>query len=582
MRKGWSMKKKRSPVLLVLTIAVFVAAAGAVWFVWDHFTPTRERMAPGSYFGTDGEDRFGIVTENGTSKTAGKRFDGEDYLPVSVVGEGICPSLFYDEAEEELIITTPTTMESFDLDERYDIIRTDGEETFISRAFVEKYAEAEWLDFAEPDRLVVKTVFAYPLQDTAKDSAVRYRAGIKSPIITDLPAGTAVRNLDADAEGKLLGSKIEGWTHVLTEDGYRGYVQDEYLAENVYMKEDTHEYTEEPYSHILLDGPVSMVFHQTTSGEANDALAVTAGGMEGVNVIAPTWFFLENENGEMSSLASASYVRTAHEMGLSVWAVANDFDGAVNSASSTAAVLKSSAARSRIISDIFMNLLMVGADGICLDFEKVNAETAPYYLEFIREMSVMARNSGIVLSICCYVPTYTKYLGRAEMARVADYVITMCYDEHNAGSEKAGPVASLPFVKKGIEDTLAEVPGEQTIAALPFYTRLWTTGENGSVKSRAMGLRETAAYIADNGMSVTKDEKSGLPYAMRKGVDGTYEIWQENAETLADKLAVVREEKIAGAAYWKLELAEDSVWGLLSGFISGGELTVSVSGNSAG
>ena len=100
MRKGWSMKKKRSPVLLVLTIAVFVAAAGAVWFVWDHFTPTRERMAPGSYFGTDGEDRFGIVTENGTSKTAGKRFDGEDYLPVSVVGEGICPSLFYDEAEE--------------------------------------------------------------------------------------------------------------------------------------------------------------------------------------------------------------------------------------------------------------------------------------------------------------------------------------------------------------------------------------------------------------------------------------------------------------------------------------------------
>lgn len=97
-----------------------------------------------------------------------------------------------------------------------------------------------------------------------------------------------------------------------------------------------------------------------------------------------------------------------------------------------------------------------------------------------------------------------------------------------------------------------------------------------------MGLRETAAYIADNGMSVTKDEKSGLPYAMRKGVDGTYEIWQENAETLADKLAVVREENIAGAAYWKLELAEDSVWGLLSGFISGGELTVSVSGNSAG
>ena len=576
------MKKKKSPVLLVLTIAVFVAAAGAVWFVWDHFTPTRERMAPEKYFGTAGEDMFGIATENGTSKKAGRRFDGEDFLPISVVGEAVCPSLFYDEAENKLFITTPTTMESFSLDESSDIIRKDGEETYISRSFVGQYAEAEWLRFTEPDCLVVKTVFSYPLVDAAKDAAVRYRAGIKSPIITDLPAGTAVRNLDADADGRMLNSKIDGWTHILTEDGYRGYVQDEYLSEKIFMKEDTHEYTREPYSHILLEQPVSLMFHQTTSQDANDALVRTAAGMKGVNVIAPTWFFLEKEDGTMSSLASASYVRTAHEMGLKVWAVANDFDGAVNSAASTAAAMKSEAARSTIISGIFMNLLMVGADGICLDFEKVNAEAAPYYLEFIREMSVMARNSGIVLSICNYVPTFTKYLGRAEQARVADYVITMCYDEHTSGSEKAGPVASLPFVRNGIEDTLPEVPKEQLIAALPFFTRLWTTSDSGSVKSRALGLGEAAAYIADNAMNVTHDEKSGLPYAVRKGVDGTYEIWQENAETLADKLAVVRENDIAGAAFWKLELADDSVWGLLSGFISGEELTVSVSGNSAG
>ncbi len=575
------MKKKKSPVLLVLTIAVFVAAAGAAWFVWDHFTPTKERMAPEAYFAIENEDRFGIVTEDGISEVSGRRFDGDAFLPIGVV-EDICPSLFYDESDKKLIITTPTTMESFGLDGSSDIIVKEGEEVFISQTFVRQYAEAEWSSFKEPDRVIVNTVFSYPLIDVKEDTVVRYRAGIKSPIIADVPAGTALRDLDADMSGSLYDDKIDGWTHVLTEDGYRGYVQDQYLSGEIYIKEDTHEYTQPEYTHILLEDPVSMVFHQTTSQAANDALEKTAAGMKGVNVIAPTWFFLENEDGQMSSLASASYVRTAHEMGLSVWAVANDFDGALNSAESTAAMLKSESARNKAISDIFMSLLMVGADGICLDFEKVSAESAPCYLEFIREMSVMARNSGLVLSICNYVPTFTKYLNRAEQARVADYVITMCYDEHTSGSETAGPVASQPFVERGITDTLREVPKEQTIAALPFYTRLWTTGTAGNVKARALGMADAAAYITENGMSTSFDEEAGMPYASREGVDGKYEIWPETAGTLADKLTAVRENEIAGAAFWKLELADASVWELLEGFISGGELTVSVSGNSIG
>ena len=575
------MKKKKSPVLLVLTIAVFVAAAGAVWFVWDHFTPSKERMKPEDYFAIENEDRFGIVTEDGTSKESGRRFDGEAFLPIAVAEE-ICPSLFYDEDDNKLIITTPSTIESFGIDGSSDILRKDGEEVFISQTFVRQYAEAEWRSYSGPDRVVVETVFAYPVTETAEDAVIRYRAGIKSPIIADAPAGTALRSLDADAEGNISADKIEGWTHVLTEDGYRGYVEDRYLEEEITLKEDEHTYTQPEYTHILLEDPVSLVFHQTTSQAANDALDRTAAGMKGVNVIAPTWFFLENESGQMSSLASASYVRTAHGMGLSVWAVVNDFDGAVNSAASTTAMLRSESARSKAISDIVMNLLMVGADGICLDFEKVSADTAPYYLEFIREMSVMARNSGLVLSVCDYVPTFTKYLNRAEQARVADYVIVMCYDEYAAGSEKAGPTASMSFVERGIRDTLKEVPREQTIAALPFYSRLWTTGSAGNVKSRAMGMAEAASYIAENAMSTAYDGDAGMTRAYREGVDGKYEIWPETAETLAERLAFVRENEIAGAAFWKLELADDSVWELLSGFISSGELTVSVSGNSIG
>ena len=56
---------------------------------------------------------------------------------------------------------------------------------------------------------------------------------------------------------------------------------------------------------------------------------------------------------------------------------------------------------------------------------------------------------------------------------MADYVIIMGYDEHYATSPEAGSVASIGWVREGIENTLEEVPAEKVINAVPFYTRLW-------------------------------------------------------------------------------------------------------------
>lgn len=42
-----------------------------------------------------------------------------------------------------------------------------------------------------------------------------------------------------------------------------------------------------------------------------------------------------------------------------------------------------------------------------------------------------------------------------------------------AASYESGSVASLNFVKEGIEATLNAVPKEKVINAVPFFTRLW-------------------------------------------------------------------------------------------------------------
>ena len=60
--------------------------------------------------------------------------------------------------------------------------------------------------------------------------------------------------------------------------------------------------------------------------EANSALSTLMANTQGVNVVAPTWFALSDNEGDYVSYGSQSYVNQAHDMGLQVWAVLDNFN----------------------------------------------------------------------------------------------------------------------------------------------------------------------------------------------------------------------------------------------------------------
>ena len=133
-------------------------------------------------------------------------------------------------------------------------------------------------------------------------------------------------------------------------------------------------------------------------------------------------------------------------------------------------------------------------DGINVDFESLSEDVGIHFLEFLRELSIECHKNNLVLSVDNPVPEdFTSHYDRAEQGRVVDYVIIMGYDEHYVGSE-AGSVASLDYVRGGIERTLNDVPKEKVINAVPFYTRLWTETESGW-KSTALGIAKAKEWI---------------------------------------------------------------------------------------
>lgn len=562
--------KKKSPVIAVLAIMAVILVTSVLVTQIQKRIPSKKRMDAASFFHLGEDDEVAITVDGTVSESTGKLIDGKVYLDYESVASLINPSFFYEESTKTLIITTPEKVKTMDLSENgasedKEVQVLDGT-LYISTDLLQKMSDISLKTFDTPNRVAVTTEFSYVSASVSDEKGVyvRYEGDIKSPIIADLSNGDSVRVLDVDADGNALEGKSDGWTHVVTDDGFAGYVKDEYLGGYKQVSLDHSSSTLEYHTEEKDTEKINMVFHQTTSQASNDGLSDALKNVSGVNVIAPTWFFLNNDEGEVTSLASRKYVAAAHKAGLKVWAVLNDFDGGVNSSKSTASALSTYENRQKMISEVMEGLGESGADGLNVDFEKVTKESSKDFLEFIRELSASLRAEGYVLSIDNYVPTFTSFMGRKEQARVADYIVVMCYDEHTQGSEEAGSVASLSFLTTGIDDTLKEVPADQVIAAIPFYTRLWTTKDSGAPDSTAYGMADAEAAVDSLGMETKWDENAGQYYGDLTVSGIRYQIWMEEEKSIAEKMKVISDRDLKGAAEWKLGFENSDIWPVIS------------------
>ena len=230
----------------------------------------------------------------------------------------------------------------------------------------------------------------------------------------------------------------------------------------------------------------------------------------------------------------------------------------------TTQVLSSTSSRQNLIRQLIQAAVETGLDGINVDFEYLSEDVGIHFLEFLREMSIECHRNGLVLSVDNPVPEdFTSHYDRAEQGRVVDYVIIMGYDEHYVGSEEAGSVASLPWVEKGIQDTLAEVPAERVINAIPFYTRLWKTS-GALLSSEAIGMDAAQEAVNTNQAQVYWNNEAGQNYGSYELNGDTYQIWLEDAESIAAKVQLVPRYGLAGVAEWKLGFENSSIWRVIS------------------
>lgn len=544
------MNKKYKPVIAVAVLVILVAILGIVTHVVMKYIPSSEKMDLNEYYGemADGEIALVIGTEN--LEERGLVVGDRVYLPLDVVNTYLNQRYYWDSANQQILYATPSELTSASASsEAGDKVWVKDDKVYLNLTYVQEFTDLDAYITKDPYRIAIQYKFKNVKTVTVKkNTSIRYRGGIKSAILTSVKKGTKLRLIE----------EMENWDQVATDDGYIGYIDKKKVGEAEKTKFER-SFKKEEYSYLTMDSKVNMVWHQVTSTDANAYFADATANMTGVNVISPTWFYLTDTSGNIASIASADYVSQAHEKGLQVWGLIDNFTQEV----STTETLSSTAARQNIISQLIQAAQDVGMDGINVDFESLSEDVGIHFLEFLRELSIECHKNNLVLSVDNPVPEdFTSHYDRAEQGRVVDYVIIMGYDEHYVGSE-AGSVASLPWVEQGIQDTLKEVPAKRVINAIPFYTRLWrTTG--GNVTSEAIGMDQAQQTIADNNVETYWDKTTSQNYGKYDIDNSTYQIWLEDAQSVAEKVKLVSKYDLAGVSAWKLGFENSGIWQVIS------------------
>ena len=557
-------KKKAAPVLVVLILIVLVGAAGIVSFLINRYKPGTEYMAGNEYFNLTDENSVALIQNGELLEEQAVLIGGEPYAAYTYVESQLNRCFYWDEETKGILLTTSGGVQTL-LPGDAAVAKTPGGQpavqqesdgtVYISLDVVKEYTDLDYAYYSDPNRVVIRNEWDGVEQATVQsDTAqVRQKGGIKSLILADVQKGDTLLYLE----------NLDNWCKVMTADGYTGYIQTEDISEPEAIEARTAK--KDSYERITRDHKINLVWHQSTSTESNDAMAEMTAEMTGVNVISPTWFSVTDETGTISSLASADYVKLAHEAGREVWGLIDNFNEAFDETTD----LAYASVRSRIIEQLLAEAASCGMDGINVDFENLKEAGIPHYLQFLRELTSAAHAQNLVVSVDTPVPqAYTMYYQRGEQARFVDYMIVMAYDEHFAGSEEAGSVSSLPFVQQAVEEMTRVMPADQVICGIPFYTRVWTEKFGQSaITSEVLGMDGAKNYAKENQMTETWDASLGQNVATVETSDARYTIGMEDEQSMEEKLKVIQSADLAGVAEWKLGFERADVWSLISEYI---------------
>ncbi|MBO4288554.1 MAG: hypothetical protein J5865_00445 [Lachnospiraceae bacterium] len=563
-------RSRKIPVMIVL-LAIAVVVCVSIFTKKDPELEPVDDMADLTEVYASEEGMAPIIANGLPSSVKAIVHERHVYLKLGTVLEDINDGFFWDDTEKCLSYATASKVihvkeyDTFDgAPVFYDNSKTDAKKSedpssriCVQLNYVAQFANMKVNIYSDPGRVFLRSKFGdLQYAKIKKGTALRVGPGENEKILV---------NVEEEQDAWLISAE-NGWNKVFLESaGHVGYVRDEDISKIETVAEEE-PYTEEPYKRKTLGKKkVVIAWHQVFGETGIDDIEQLLEGTDSLNVVAPTWFSVSSSMGDIESRADSDYVRIVHEHGLQVWGLVENFNASTKL--DYGQLFGRTSIRTKLVNNIVNEAVRFGLDGVNLDFEGLPSDAGDGYLQFIKELAISCHENDLFFSIDNYVPSaWTQHYHRAEQAKIVDYFVLMAYDEHYAGSD-AGSTASLPFIKKGIEDTIAAgVPAKMILVGMPFYSRIWR-GEDAAVSSETMNMAAMHDAKKQYRDFMVWDEESGQNY-IEIEIEGVLNrIWVEDVSSIEAKLDLIFDHRVAGIACWKLGMEIPEAWEAITAMI---------------
>ena len=367
-------------VLPTLVILILIGVLGTVFYKknFEKYTYSEETVDLNLYYETEGENDYPVILQDQWSDYHARKIGEHYYLTYEDVYSLLNDRFYYGAQDRELCYCLPETRitakvgestwtdsSGAETKEDYVICAEEDDKIYVALDFVRKYTNFSYEAFTQPNRMSLYNEWGEREEaQVTKTTKIRASGGVKSKVVSEVTEGSKVVVIE----------KMDNWSKVVTEDVMIGYIENRKMTEPaaVAMTPVT-DYQEPEYKRTALDGKVNMVWHNIAGASGNTTFNERIDRTKSVNVVAPTWFVVLGETGSVEVRATQDYVDAAHERGMAVWAVLDNFTGPDGVQQK---FLTSDEARTSIIEKTIETVREMGIEGINVDIEGISDNTA--------------------------------------------------------------------------------------------------------------------------------------------------------------------------------------------------------------
>jgi len=289
-----------------------------------------------------------------------------------------------------------------------------------------------------------------------------------------------------------------------------------------------------------------------------------------IDVLSPAWYDA-NADGSITGYARRDVIDAAHASGVAIipLVVNADVDPGVGHA-----ILADPERRATLAANLVHEATTYGYAGFQLDFEQIPWTDRDLLTALVQDCANAFRPAGLNLSVAViprlpgdatasgtlrdYFHQWSGAYDFAALAKAADFLSFMTYDEHN-GVTPPGAVSGTPWIRQALEFSMQGVPPEKATLGLPTYYHDWTGVGHLTSSSYADAITLAQTYGATPTFDATEEEMhfGYNAYAVH------HELWIESTDTLRLKLPLMYEYGLKGISVWRLGFEDPSFWNLI-------------------